>query len=73
MSHAPKEPTTPEFLKHFAGVDDPRQEAKVTYPLDEVFLLVLCAVISGAHGWKVNVAYLLSSIGYRQVIGSTPQ
>ena len=48
---------TPTFLKHFAGVDDPRQEAKVTYPLDEVFLLVLCAVISGADGWTSIALY----------------
>ena len=35
----------------------PRQEAKVTYPLDEVFLLVLCAVISGADGWTSIALY----------------
>ena len=51
MSPAEKEDYTPEFLKHFARMDDLRQEAKVTYPLDEVFLLVLCAVVSGADGW----------------------
>ena len=46
----------PEFLKYFARLDDPRQLAKVSYPLDEVFLLVLCAVISGADGWKSSSA-----------------
>ena len=57
MSHAPKEPTTPEFLHHFASMDDPRQEANITYPLDEIFLLVLCAVISGADGWTSIALY----------------
>lgn len=36
------------FLEHFSALDDPRQAAKVLYPLDEVMLLVLCAVLSGA-------------------------
>jgi len=57
MPRTEKEPCTPEFLKHFASIDDPRQEAKVTYPLDEVFLLVLCAVISGADGWTSIALY----------------
>ena len=51
MSSIGKEHSTPDLLKHFASMDDPRQEAKVTYPLDAVFLLVLCAVISGADRW----------------------
>ena len=57
MSRTSKEPCTPVFLKHFANMDDPRQEAKVTYPLDEVFLLVLCGVISGADGWTSIALY----------------
>lgn len=46
---------TIDFLQHFKGLSDPRQASKVHYPLDEVLLLVLCAVISGADGW-VEVA-----------------
>lgn len=57
MSSTGKEHHTPAFLKHFASMNDPRQEAKVTYPLDEVFLLVLCAVISGADGWTSIALY----------------
>jgi len=42
-------PTRPvSFLDHFSALDDPRQAAKVLYPLDEVMLLVLCAILSGA-------------------------
>lgn len=57
MSRARKDLTTPDFLTHFECVEDPRQEAKVTYPLDEVLLLVLCAVISGADGWTSIALY----------------
>ena len=44
-----------EFLKSFADLDDPRQQAKILYPLEEILLLCLCAVISGADCW-VEVA-----------------
>jgi len=40
-----------DFLEHFSELEDPRQRAKVLYPLDEVLLLTLCAVLSGAKGW----------------------
>src|SRR5438876_4423736 len=36
------------FLAHFRDLPDPRQRGKVTYPLDEVLLLCLLAVIAGA-------------------------
>lgn len=36
------------FLEHFSDLDDPRQSAKILYPLDEVLLLTLCAILSGA-------------------------
>ena len=57
MADTPKEPTSPEFLNHFARMDDPRQAGKVLYPLNEIFLLVLCAVISGADGWTSIALY----------------
>lgn len=44
-----------DFLDHFADLPDPRQALKVLYPLDEVLLLTLCAVLCGADGW-VSVA-----------------
>ncbi|MCP3972535.1 MAG: transposase family protein, partial [Rhodobacteraceae bacterium] len=40
-----------------AEIDDPRQAAKVLFPLEEIFLLVLCAVISGADGWSSIALY----------------
>ena len=57
MSCTPKDPTAPDFLTHFQAVEDPRQERKVIYPLDEILLLVLCAVISGADGWTSIALY----------------
>src|SRR6202051_1109172 len=37
------------FLDHFKGLPDPRQRGKVTYPLGEVPLLCLLAVLGGAE------------------------
>lgn len=46
-----------KFLEHFESLDDPRQPWKVLYPLSEILLLCLCAVISGAEGWKDIAEY----------------
>src|SRR3954454_18054099 len=37
------------FLGHFKDLQDPRQQGKVTYPLDEVLLLCLLGVLAGAE------------------------
>lgn len=37
------------FLKFFEALPDPRQRAKVIYPLDEILLLCLLAVLAGAE------------------------
>ena len=37
------------FLDHFADLEDPRQLSKVIYPLDEILLLSLLAVLAGAE------------------------
>jgi predicted transposase YbfD/YdcC len=37
------------FLDHFADLPDPRQLGKVIYPLDEILLLSLLAVLAGAE------------------------
>jgi len=36
-----------DFLEHFSALFDPRQSIKVLYPLEEVLLLTLCAVLCG--------------------------
>lgn len=37
------------FLEHFRDLPDPRQRGKVIYPLEEVLLLCLLAVLAGAE------------------------
>ena len=37
------------FLDHFRELPDPRQRGKVIYPLDEILLLCLLAVLAGAE------------------------
>ena len=39
------------FLYHFKGMPDHRQRGKVIYPLDEVLLLMLVAVLAGAESF----------------------
>jgi predicted transposase YbfD/YdcC len=43
------------FLNHFRDMPDPRQRGKVMYPLDEVLLLALLAVLAGAESF-VDIA-----------------
>jgi predicted transposase YbfD/YdcC len=43
------------FLNHFKDMPDHRQRGKVTYPLDEVLLLALLAVLAGAESF-VDIA-----------------
>jgi predicted transposase YbfD/YdcC len=40
------------FAQHFADVKDPRQTAKVSYPLYDVLFLSICAIITGCEGWE---------------------
>lgn len=42
-------PESVVFLDHFADLPDPRQLNKVIYPLDEMLLLSLLAVVAGAE------------------------
>ena len=37
------------FLKYFEDLPDPRQRSKIVYPLEEVLLLCLLAVLGGAE------------------------
>lgn len=40
-----------EWLEHFEELEDPRQIGKVAYPLDEMLLQCLLAVLAGADSW----------------------
>jgi predicted transposase YbfD/YdcC len=39
------------IIEHFEDMPDPRQQAKVLYPLSEIILTTLCAVICGADSF----------------------
>ncbi len=41
-------PAALPFLAHFVALQDPRQIAKVLYPLPELLLLLLCGTVAGA-------------------------
>jgi hypothetical protein len=41
-----------DLLSHLLGVRDPRADWNKSYPLEEILLLCICAVSSGAEGWK---------------------
>lgn len=40
-----------EWLDHFEELEDPRQSGKVAYPLEEMLLQCLLAVLAGADSW----------------------
>ena len=46
-----------DFLEHFDDLEDPRQRAKVLYPLDEVLLLCLLGVLAGCESWVEIAKY----------------
>lgn len=45
------------FQSLVSTLDDPRQHAKVLYPLDEILLLCLCGVVSGCESFVDIVEY----------------
>ena len=53
-----------EFLGSFEALDDTRQQAKVLYPLPEILLLCLCAVLGGADSWVEVALYGQRKLGF---------
>nr|VFK09323.1 MAG: DDE_Tnp_1-associated [Candidatus Kentron sp. LPFa] len=41
-----------DLVSHLSKVEDPRSDKNKLYPLDEILLLCICAIISGAEDWK---------------------
>ncbi|KLU14022.1 ISAs1 family transposase [Xenorhabdus griffiniae] len=41
-----------DFSLHFSAIQDPRQSAKIAYPLFDILFASLCAMIAGAEGWS---------------------
>ncbi|PML00499.1 transposase [Vibrio breoganii] len=57
------------FTKHFSSLVDPRQSAKVSYPLFDVLFLTVCAVITGAEGWEDIEDFGRAHLGWLQEKG----
>jgi predicted transposase YbfD/YdcC len=64
------------FLFHFKDLADPRQCGKVTYPLDEILLLCLLAVLAGAEFFTEIALFGVKKLGFlrrfRPVKDGTP-
>jgi predicted transposase YbfD/YdcC len=64
------------FLGYFADLPDPRQRGKVMYPLDEVLLLALLAVLAGAETFvdiaRFGAKKLTLLRRFRPFLGGTP-
>src|SRR6202790_665272 len=64
------------FLNHFKDMPDPRQRGKVMYPLDEVLLLALLAVLAGAESFVDIARFGCKKLAllrrFRPFLGGTP-
>ncbi len=67
----------PALVEHFSALDDPRQQAKVLYPLPEIVLLLLCATLAGADDfvemrlWGIqNLSFLRRFLAYEHGVPS---
>lgn len=64
------------FLDHFADLPDPRQISKVIYPLDEILLLCLLAVVAGAETFTAIAQFGRTKLGllrrFRPFANGTP-
>jgi len=65
------------FLDYFGALEDPRCDTNKLYPVDEILLLTLSAVICGAEGWQdaedfgeCKLSFLRSFLPYEHGIPS---
>ena len=54
------------LLDHFAALSDPRQHAKVLYPLPEILLLVLASTIAGADDFVETTLWGAEHLAFLQ-------
>jgi len=66
-----------DFLTFFDGMPEPRQPAKVLYPLPELLLCCLVGVVCGANGWveieeycDAKLAFLRRFLPFEQGVAS---
>jgi predicted transposase YbfD/YdcC len=64
------------FLSHFNDLEDPRQPGKISYPLDEILLLCLLAVLAGAECFTEIALFGVKKLGllrrFRRFKDGTP-
>ena len=65
-----EEPASARLFDHFAHVSDPRSSTD-GHRLFDMFVIALCAVISGAEGWEDMEEYGQAQAGV--VLSSSPQ
>ena len=72
-----KEAAKRSLIEHFSALKDPRQAAKVIYPLPEIMLLVLCATIAAAEDFvevqrwgREKLAFLRTMLPFERGIPS---
>lgn len=51
MSTSSEPASSPALIDYFADLDDPRRENSTDYPLHEIIIITICAVICGADGF----------------------
>ncbi len=56
------------FQSFASSISDPRQQAKVVYPLDEVLLLSLCGVVSGCESFVDVALYGEEKLGFLRTL-----
>jgi predicted transposase YbfD/YdcC len=56
--------TRNSLLDEFSALDDPRQAAKVLYPLPEILLLLLCATLAGADDFVEMTLWGSRNLGF---------
>ena len=53
-----------DLVSRLAIVPDPRSEKNKRYPLEEILLLCICAVVSGADGWQSIADFGRTKLGW---------
>ena len=56
------------FLDYFKNIKDPRIERNKLYPIEEIWLVTICAVICGAEGWSDLSLFGNKKIDYLKTI-----
>ena len=48
---------SPALTEYFSDLDDPRRDNSIDYPLHEIIILTICAVICGADGFTAIASF----------------